>query len=472
MRRRLLIGGALAIVVLGAAVLYYREETEPVEKRGSAGEEFDRSAAPEDRARQARIKEPWPTFGYDLQRSKVSPYDHRPPYRRAWRVDAGDTIEFPPSAAYGNLYLAQQKGRFFALDGKTGKRVFKTKDFKRCAASSPTISKGTVYQAYMDFAPCPQGAADPTGFIIAMDARTGREKWRFKGQPFESSPLLAKGILYAGSWDRNVYAISASTGKKVWSFETDDRVNTSAAYSKGRIFIATDGGSLYALDAKTGKQIWKAQSQSRFGSREFFYATPVVAYGRIFIGNTDGTMYAFGQRTGKLLWARPLGTYIYSSAAVYEQRVYTGTYDGKFFALDAATGDTKWEREMPSAVHAPPVVMGGLVYASTCSSCGSAASRAVKMGRDSTTAFDVRSGKKRWFNNAGKYASPIVADQDRVYLTGRSFQYALEPVGRAARSPGRPAASGGRARRSSRRAEQSSAARRRAVRRSRRGRSR
>ena len=65
-----------------------------------------------------------------------------------------------------------------------------------------------------------------------------------------------------------------------------------------------------------------------------------------------------------------------SSAALYDRKVYAGTYDGKLFALDAATGDVRWRREMPSAVHGPPTVMAGLVYASTCSSCGSEASKA------------------------------------------------------------------------------------------------
>ena len=422
---KLLIAGVLALVVIGiGGVILYREETEPIEKRGSAKEEFDPSATPEPRRRAA---EAWPTFGYDLQRSKVSPYYHRPPYRRTWRIDAHDTIEFPPSAAYGNLYLAQQKGLFFALDGKTGRKVFKRKNFKRCAASSPTVRKGMVYQSYMHWSPCPQGASNPTGFITAMSARTGKEKWRFRRGPFESSPLLRRGVIYAGNWDHNVYAISARTGRKIWSFKTDAKVNTSAAYSKGRIFIGTDGGSLYALNARNGRLAWRAQSQARFGSREFFYASPTVAYGRVFIGNTDGTMYAFGQRTGKLLWAHPLGTYIYSSAAVYRRRVYVGTYDGRFYALDAVTGDTEWRRQMPSAVHAPPVVMAGLVYATTCSSCGSAASRAVKMGKDKSYAFDARSGRTRWRNNGGKYASAIIADRNRVYFTGRSRQYALEP---------------------------------------------
>src|SRR3712207_645919 len=106
MGRKLLIGGTLALVVLGVAgVIVYREETEPIEKRGSAKEEFDPSDTPEPRRapRGSRVREAWPTFGYDPQRNKVSPYRHRPPYRRTWRVDAHDTIEFPPSAAYGNL---------------------------------------------------------------------------------------------------------------------------------------------------------------------------------------------------------------------------------------------------------------------------------------------------------------------------------------------------------------------------------
>ena len=424
MLRYLLIAvAALALLVAGAAAYLVLSDEDPPEKRGSAKEEFDPTAQPErpEPPKREVIAEPWPTFGYDNQRSKVSPYDHKPPYRRTWRVDARDTLEFPPSAAYGNVYVAQQKGLFFALKGKTGKPVFRTKNFRRCAASSPTLDNGVIYQAYMDWTPCPQGASNPTGFVIAMDAETGRQKWRYKGQPFESSPLLHDGVLYVGSWDGNVHAIRARTGRRVWTYQTGNRVNTSAAYSKGRIFIANQDGRLFALNAKTGRLAWSAGQAT-----EFFYAAPAVAYGRVFIGSSDGTMYAYGARTGKLLWARPLGTYIYSSAAIYDKKVYAGSYDGRFYALDAATGDVRWRRTMASAVHAPPVVMKGLVYAATCATCGSAASRFVKMGKDGTTAFKARTGRRVWHNNSGKYASPIIADQDRVYLVGRSFLYALE----------------------------------------------
>ena len=144
-----------------------------------------------------------------------------------------------------------------------------------------------------------------------------------------------------------MHAINAKTGKRIWRFEADNEVNTSAAYWKRRIFIASDSGTLYSLNAKTGKLIWSGQR-----AREFFYATPTIAYGRVYIGSTDGTMYVYGAKSGKLLWARPLGSYIYGAAAVYKRKVFVGTYDGKFYALDAATGDVRWQIDAHGAVHA------------------------------------------------------------------------------------------------------------------------
>jgi outer membrane protein assembly factor BamB len=426
-KRRILIGGALVVLALGAAIgVYAYNQTRPTEKRGSAKQEFDRAAEPKiRRSKRAEIREPWPTYGFDSGRTHVAAdFRHRPPYRKLWGVNAHDTVEFPPSVGYGSVFVPQQKGLFLAVDAKTG-RVRWRKQTKRCAASSPALAGGVVYQSYMDKVPCPQDRPGASGFVIAWNARTGRKLWKWGAAPFESSPLYRKGVLYVGSWDHHVYAVDAKTGRKKWSFQADEQVNTSAAYWKGTIYIATDGGSLYALSARSGKLRWRAQSNAKFGAREFFYATPTVAYGRVFIGNTDGTMYVFGARSGKLRWARPLGTYVYGAAAVWRRRVYVGTYDGRFYALDAATGDTVWQRDAPGAVHAAATVMDGLVYYATCSTCGSAASRTVKRGPDGTLALAARTGRLVWRINQGKYANPVIADEARVYVTGRSNVYAF-----------------------------------------------
>jgi outer membrane protein assembly factor BamB len=428
-----LIAGAalLAAIAVAAGVYAYEKEKEPIEKRGSASEEFVTTEEQKPQPPPVNPR-PWPTYAYDSARRHISPYGHRPPFRRLWKVDAHDTLEFPPSVGYGRVYLAQQKGLFFALDAKTGKVDWR-KSLDRCAASSPTVGKGLVYQSYMHPVECLQDQAGANGFVVAWDADTGRERWRFKAAPIESSPLLRNGRLFFGSWDNKVYAINAATGREIWSFGADNQVNTSAAYWKGRIFIATDGGTIYSLSARTGRLLWSAQSQSKFGSREFWYATPTVAYGRVYIGNTDGTMYVFGAKSGKLLWARPLGTYIYGAAAVSDRRVFVGTYDGKFYALDAATGDTIWQVDAHGAVHAAPTVMNGLVYYAVCSSCGSAAARAVARGPDSTYAVRARDGKTVWRFRDGKYANPVVADKERIYITGQSHEYALRQPRKARR---------------------------------------
>ena len=430
-RRRLLIGGALIVLVLAVAVgVYAYNENQPLEKRGSATEEFVVTEEPEPPPPPPKKENPrpWPTYGYDKARGHISPYDLRPPFRRLWRIDAHDSLEFPPAIGYGRVYLAQQKGLFFALNAKDGTVSWK-KRIGRCAASSPTIGDGVVYQSYMHPVECLQGQAGADGFVVAWDAQTGRELWKYKTAPVESSPLLRNGVLYVGTWNNDVIALNAETGRRKWRFQADDEVNTSAAYWKGRIFIASDGGTLYSLNAGSGKLIWSAQSNSTFGAREFWYATPTIAYGRVYIGNTDGTMYTFGAKSGKLLWARPLGSYIYGAAAVYRRKVFVGTYDGTFFALDAATGDTVWEKDAQGAVHAAPTVMGGLVYYAVCSSCGSDAQRAVARGQDATHALRVRDGKRVWRFAAGKYANPVVADEDRIYITGRAHQFALAPPG-------------------------------------------
>jgi outer membrane protein assembly factor BamB len=421
-RRRLLLAGALVLIAVGAGVYaYVHHQLEPTKKRGSAKEEFTASQPPPPKPTQLL---PWPTYGFNRERTHTATFKHRPPYRRVWSVDGRDTLEFPPSVGYGHVYLAQQKGLFFAIDAQTG-RVEWRKRTHRCSASSPALGRELVYQAWMDFVPCPQSRPGATGYLSAMDPKTGHERWRFRGAPIESSPLLVRRRLYFGSWDHRVHAIDARNGHRIWSFHADDEVNTSPAYWRGTIYIASDGGSVYALSAKTGRMRWHSQSNAKFGSREFFYATPTVAHGRVYIGNTDGTMYVYGARTGKLRWARPLGTYIYSAAAVWRNSVYTGTYDGAFYSLDAATGDVRWKRTAPGAVHGAPTVMDGVVYYSTCSTCGSAASRGVKRGPDRTIALNARTGHRLWKFGAGKYANPVVADEDRIYVTGRAKLFAL-----------------------------------------------
>ena len=367
----------------------------------------------------------WPTYGFDNARTRWNPaLRHRPPFTTRWTLRTGGLLEFPPSVAGGMLYVAQLRGRFFAVDAKTGAIRWR-KSTGHCSAASPAIAGGVVFASFLAPYPCPKGLFDGGGYVYAWDAATGERKWVAQLPPVESSPLVQDGVVYVGAWDDRVYALDAATGAVRWSTAVDNQIVSSAAWidaaqagGSPAIAIGTNGGSLYALDAATGEIRWKAESTSIPGyGREYFYATPTVAYGRVFIGNTDGWVYAYGARSGKLVWAKRAGTYVYTGLVAAGQVIYAGTYDGRVIAYDAATGDELWSIAAPGAVHGAMVLMDGLLYFSTCSGCGRNGVRASKRGPDGIHAVDISTHKLVWSDPDGKY-SPLVADAERVYLVG------------------------------------------------------
>jgi outer membrane protein assembly factor BamB len=439
--RRLLIGiGALVVLAGGATgAWYYHDQTRTREKVGSPTTEFV-TTAPVVKKRPVKSIEtvPWPIYGYDPARTH-DPIQFKlsPPYRKIWTLRVGNTIEFPPVVGYGLVFVNQFRGRFFAVNAVTGKRQWR-KHFHHCGAASPAIGKNIVYQAYMQAYPCRRFPRSQPGFIVAILFRgrhgnlfhRGKILWRFRTGAVESSPLLLNGILYFGSWDHHVYALDVRRRTRPrlrWRVDVGSEVDSSPSYAGGRIYVGTNAGHVVALDARTGREVWRSSSYSRFGRREYFYATPSVAYGRVYIGNTDGTMYAYGARTGHLLWAQHAGSYVYTAAAIWRREVIIGTYDGHLIAYNVATGRELWRHEAPASIHGAPTVLNGIVYFSTCGTCGLHGSRYAKPGPRATYGLDARTGRLLWRFSDGQY-SPVVADTERIYVAGRTHVYGFVPA--------------------------------------------
>jgi outer membrane protein assembly factor BamB len=122
-----------------------------------------------------------------------------------------------------------------------------------------------------------------------------------------------------------------------------------------------------------------------------------------------------------------VGSYVYTAPAVWDRKVYVGTYDGHMLALNAATGSVVWRHEAPAAIHGAPTVLAGIVYFSTCPTCGSHGSRAAKSGPRGTFGLNARTGRQVWSFTDGQY-SPVVADTERIYVAGRTHVYGFDPV--------------------------------------------
>ena len=419
---------AVGLLAAGAALGTYLfvEHRRPHDVRGSPSVEFVTREAPgRAQAGSHRPRLPWPTYGADSERSHFAAgIKLRPPFRKLWKVFADSSfVEFPPVIGYGRLYFGTNHGRVLAVDARTGKVAW-SRAFGRCIAASPALGGGVVYVSLMSRAPCNDPDRSAPGFLVALDARTGRLLWRFRAGVIESSPLLVHGLVYVGSWDHRIYAIDVRTHRPRWTFSTGDEVKAGLAFAGGTVYAASYDGHVYALDARTGRLRWSGAAEARLRGRGSFYATPSVAYGRIYVGATDGIVYAFGRRSGALLWARRTRSFVYAAAAVWRGTVYVGSYDHRLYALDAATGEVRWSFDAHHPISGAPTVLDGVVYFSTCGSCSSY-ERDANARR--TFALDARTGRVVWRFPDGEY-SPLVADSKRAYLTGLTDVYAFAPA--------------------------------------------
>ena len=78
-----------------------------------------------------------------------------------------------------------------------------------------------------------------------------------------SSPCLANGVVYFGSYDGKLYALDAQTGSEKWSYATNGNIESSPAYGDGTIYVGSHDNNTYALNADTGALEWKFQPDTQ-----------------------------------------------------------------------------------------------------------------------------------------------------------------------------------------------------------------
>ena len=162
----------------------------------------------------------------------------------------------------------------------------------------------------------------------------------------EATPLVVDGVMIATlTWSR-VLALDARTGAELWRYDPEvprawgrhaccDVVNRGVAWWEGRVYVGTLDGRLIALDAKTGELAWSVQTTDP--TRPYtITGAPRVANGKVFIGNGGGEfgvrgyVSAYDAATGERLW-----------------RFYTvpASKDGPHEHAEMATAAATWSRD-------------------------------------------------------------------------------------------------------------------------------
>jgi len=211
--------------------------------------------------------------------------------------------------------------------------------------SSPTTANGVVYIGSQDHN------------VYALSARSGALLWSYRTRDIvATAPAFVDGVVYFSSWDGNVYALNAITGVKLWAFNTGTAVDSSPTVKDGILCVGSEGtnGGVWALNARTGAELWRYTGTGVDGS------SPAVANGIVYVGGEIRNIYALDAKAGVPVWVYDTeGTY--SSPSVRNGLVYLGWGDG-VGALNASDGARVWGYISNGSVLSSPAVDDAAVY--------------------------------------------------------------------------------------------------------------
>lgn len=210
--------------------------------------------------------------------------------RVRWRYASGAPITGRPAVAGRTVIGANLDGDLFVLDTATGKRRGSTRGLASSSGASVAVGRGLVL------------AASSSGALSAVDARTGRVRWRAPvGSGASTTPAVVDSgvggrgrgaavvVAAAEGGGSRVSALRLANGRRLWSRRLRRaRTSSSPAVVGGAVYVGAKDGYLYALDARTGAVSW------RFRTRNDVDSSPVVAGGRAYFGSWDGYFYAVG----------------------------------------------------------------------------------------------------------------------------------------------------------------------------------
>ena len=207
---------------------------------------LDRSIAPAPAFAGAQLAvdptDGWPTNGGSVSNERFGALsqinrENVSRLRGVWRVHLGSAVghrysnEVTPIVLDGVIYISTGANDVFAIDVATGKQLWehrstRKKDIFNCCGSANrgvAVGDGRVYMGQLD------------GSVVALDQRTGKPLWRTeieswkRGYIVSAAPLYVDGMVISGvsggeyGGRGRVVALDAKTGRERWHFFTIKR---------------------------------------------------------------------------------------------------------------------------------------------------------------------------------------------------------------------------------------------------------
>jgi len=232
--------------------------------------------------------------------------------------------------------------------------------------------------------------------------------WRFRCEDeVRSSPAVYNSVVYIGSYDHNLYAISADEGKFLWKYSTEGGIASSPCVHQGRVFFGSADRLLYAVNAETGRITWTCPTQGSV------WSSPRAAFDHIFFGSDDNHLYAVSVHSGRIAWKFAAEGKVRSSPAIGNDAIYVGCEGGVVYAVDTS-GQARWRFRGRRGVTSSPALTREMVY--------------VGCQDSHIYALDVRSGWLVWrYRTGGPVVSSPAVSGGLVFVGSvDGYLYALD----------------------------------------------
>ncbi|MFE1405083.1 PQQ-binding-like beta-propeller repeat protein [Streptomyces sp. NPDC058770] len=262
---------------------------------------------------------------------------------QAWEASTGEKLweavgvqtdfesqDAGPALHDGTVFLWQD-ARLRAVDARTGMErwAYPIGDAASCGGVPVRVTPASDGFVYIS-----AGAR-----VLAVDLVSGHVRWHFESPAvflsppaFAPGPAVTGGGVYLADYLGTVYALDASTGKDRWRIATESRQSAEPVLVTGGNVHVGSGSALYTLDAVTGTPKW------RFAAGGEVVGAPVVADGRVHFGSADHVLYTLDAAGGQLRWKLATGGEITGSPVARGGVVYACSKDRCVYALDALKG--------------------------------------------------------------------------------------------------------------------------------------
>ena len=213
--------------------------------------------------------------------------------------------------------------------------------------TAPVVAEEKVFMATLDEDLKGEGA------IIALDAQTGKQLWRYSVRNSVKNRIAYENhTVFAQDAEGYLYAVDAETGSLKWEkkMKVDGlpSIIECVTVADGKLYAGT-GKAFGAYDIQTGEAIWLNEG---WGQNQGATSCPVLAGDVAVTGTQWSGLYGNDRNTGKLLWRkeesdiRERG----ASPAYVDGLLYLASGNA-FFIIEPKSGNTIIRKEMPYNVN-------------------------------------------------------------------------------------------------------------------------